>query len=425
MQPSSVDPLEQVREAALQHLSWMLLGVFTPAYLTLFVINLQDLLDEPLRLPIYALIPAVGVLIRPRTSRSLHRRGDLAVWSLGFVTMLTLVKTGVRQPWAPIAIVTLFALAVLFGGSRAFVQWALAVSIVGVAGVVLRTTGVVEPMHIGETTLFNDVGALVIGLSASVFVGLLVRSTLRIYREAHAEQHKAHDLLLAAEREAQSLQRQEVVATMARGMAHDLANLLQVVNASVELMRDSTDDNDRRELAAGASAIATRATRSLRALLTVGKGTSVAEDTTELCSMFERVESLLAPMMGARVQVTMHCRAVGHVPMSETVLEQVLLNLAFNARDAMPQGGTLSIEAHREDESGPMVVMTVKDTGHGIPADVMPRIFDPYVTTKAMGDGTGLGLAMVQRAVQDAGGTIAVDSIVGTGTTFTVQLPLS
>jgi len=427
MQKSPPDPLEQVREAALQHLSQMLLWVFVPAYAVLFAINMQDLLDEPLRLPVYLLIPVVGVLLRPSPTRSLRVRGEIAVWSLGVVTALTLLKTGMRQPWATIAIVTLFALAAVLGGGRSCVRWGVWMLIAGVAGIVLREAGLVEPMRISETVLYNDIGALVIGFSACVFVGMLVRSIVRIYREAHAAQQEDHRLLLEAERKAQTLQRQEIVATMARGMAHDLANLLQVVNASVELMRDSTDDADRRELASSASQVATRASRSLRALLTVGRTTPGSEGTADIAAMFSRLETLLAPLVGARISVQLMCDVTGRVTMDEAALEQILLNLAFNARDAMTNGGSLAVHAvpTRSEVGRPMVEIRVQDTGHGIPPDLVTRIFDPYVTTKTVDDGTGLGLAIVQRAVEDAGGRVGVTSQVGVGTTFTVQLPVA
>ena len=118
--------------------------------------------------------------------------------------------------------------------------------------------------------------------------------------------------------------------------------------------------------------------------------------------------------------------------MAQEQLEQVLLNLAFNARDAMPTGGTLTLLAELENDplyvapaARPWLRVTVSDTGRGIPEELLPRIFDPYVTTKAQAEGTGLGLAIVSRTIDDAGGIIDVQSRADVGTTFVLRVPLA
>ena len=110
------------------------------------------------------------------------------------------------------------------------------------------------------------------------------------------------------------------------------------------------------------------------------------------------------------------------VVMSESRLQQVLLNLALNGADAMKGSGKLHLSAHTDDGRA---VVTIRDEGHGIPKTDLPRIFDPFYTTKEPGSGTGLGLSIVERIVQDHGGAIHVKSEVGVGTCFTVYLPLA
>ena len=126
-----------------------------------------------------------------------------------------------------------------------------------------------------------------------------------------------------------------------------------------------------------------------------------------------------------RIQVRKELAATGPVVQGiEYKLQQVFLNLFLNARDAMPRGGWLSI-ATRLSESGDTATVEIGDTGSGIPPDQLSRIYDPFFTTKEIGKGTGLGLSITYGIVQEHGGTITCDSIVGQGTRFTLTLPLA
>jgi CheY-like chemotaxis protein len=153
----------------------------------------------------------------------------------------------------------------------------------------------------------------------------------------------------------------------------------------------------------------------------------------DLRGVVEGAGSMLARMIGEDVALRIRvCEEPCMVEVDQGQLEQVLLNLAANARDAMPDGGTLAIEVSLSKGTpeytgragrGPSVVMAVTDTGHGMNEDVQARIFEPFFTTKPAGSGTGLGLAMVYGAVEQNGGSIDVVSKTGRGSTFRIQLP--
>jgi two-component system cell cycle sensor histidine kinase/response regulator CckA len=155
-----------------------------------------------------------------------------------------------------------------------------------------------------------------------------------------------------------------------------------------------------------------------------------------LCDVVAETERLLRRVIGEDVELaTLSERNVGNIRADPSQLTQLLLNLAVNARDAMPTGGKLTVEVrnadlddayartHPEARPGPHVMLAVSDTGHGIPPDVLPHIWDPFFTTKGPGKGTGLGLAVVHGVVKQAGGHVATDSEVGRGTTFRVYFP--
>jgi two-component system cell cycle sensor histidine kinase/response regulator CckA len=149
-----------------------------------------------------------------------------------------------------------------------------------------------------------------------------------------------------------------------------------------------------------------------------------------------RMETLLRRVIGEQIVLTTRPHGdLGHTSADPGQIEQVILNLAVNARDAMPNGGELSIETGNADltsaftsghvgaQTGPHVMLRVSDTGLGIDDDVLKQVFDPFFTTKAKGKGTGLGLATVYGIVKQSGGSIWVDSVLGKGATFTIYLP--
>ena len=216
-------------------------------------------------------------------------------------------------------------------------------------------------------------------------------------------------------------QRLEAVGQLAGGVAHDFNNLLTVIGGNIELALAEVDDpvvkGDLQEVLRSAE----RATELVRQLLEFARADVVEARVVELNEAVVRVGRMLGRLLPENIEIR-----VDLAPEQPSILadpgqlEQVLLNLAVNARDAMPQGGVISIRTHARAD---VVTLEVSDTGTGMDEQTRERIFNPFFTTKAPGEGTGLGLATVHGIVSGAGGEIDVESKLGEGTTFTVTFP--
>ncbi|MBX7120170.1 MAG: PAS domain S-box protein [Gemmatimonadaceae bacterium] len=238
--------------------------------------------------------------------------------------------------------------------------------------------------------------------------------------------------------EAQLLQAQkmEAVGRLAGGVAHDFNNLLTVILGNADTLLHAVEGEHERRDAQEIRLAAQRAADLTRQLLTFARKQPIAPELVDLGEVIPRTQRMLARLLGERIALDTHLAAdVPHVLIDAGQLEQVLVNLAVNARDAMPEGGRLTIEARAvvHGEAGPTdgsapapgryAMIAITDTGVGIPTEALPRIFEPFFTTKEVGHGTGLGLAICYGIVREAGGHIAVESTVGAGTTVRVLLP--
>jgi two-component system cell cycle sensor histidine kinase/response regulator CckA len=222
-----------------------------------------------------------------------------------------------------------------------------------------------------------------------------------------------------------SAQQLETVGQLATGAAHDFNNLLTVIIGHAELALTANRGQAQLDLAAILRA-AEQATGLARQLLTLSSGAAAEVESSDLNAVAAETARLLRRLVNAAIEIT---DDLSEEPLPVLVdrsqLEQLLLNLAVNARDAMPEGGRLTIRTGLgggEDDRHARLV--VEDTGVGITAAALPQIFEPFYTTKDPGKGTGLGLVTVQRIVRSGEGTIDVRSQPGIGTTFTVTLPL-
>jgi two-component system cell cycle sensor histidine kinase/response regulator CckA len=221
-------------------------------------------------------------------------------------------------------------------------------------------------------------------------------------------------------------ERLESVGQLAGGIAHDFNNLLAVianyaafVGEKVEAGSQAAEDVEQ------ILAACRRAGELTRRLLLFSRRRSGNPEVVDLAHTIGETERLLRRTLGEQIELRTHIAGpLSRVEADRGQLEQVLVNLAINARDAMPGGGELVIAAENETVAGePMVRLTVRDTGSGMEQEVLDRAFEPFFTTKEVGEGTGLGLATVYGIVRGAGGQVELSSAAGAGTTVTVHLP--
>ncbi|MGD9797818.1 MAG: ATP-binding protein [Acidimicrobiia bacterium] len=227
----------------------------------------------------------------------------------------------------------------------------------------------------------------------------------------------------------QQAQRMEAMGRLAGGVAHDFNNLLMVIGgyAGLLLGRVADDPEHVKEVEAIARA-AERASAITGQLLTISRHQVVAPEVVDVDEMLDEMGSVLRLAAGSTVDVSIDLPADPSRPRAILIdpaqLEQVLLNLVINARDAMPDGGSVVVAADgRDDGDRRWVVLTVSDTGEGMDPRQVEHCFDPFFTTKPKTKGTGLGLSTAYGVVTQAGGTIRVESRKREGTTFTVELP--
>jgi signal transduction histidine kinase/CheY-like chemotaxis protein len=238
--------------------------------------------------------------------------------------------------------------------------------------------------------------------------------------EALAE---AEGLLATREAELRQLHRIEAIGQLAGGVAHDFNNHLTVVLANLELASTEIPSSSPAHADIQEAARATRNAAELtQQLLAFGRKQILKPETIDVRAAVRELAPMIGRLVGANVRVaTELAPAPCFASADASQLAQVLLNLATNARDAMgTTGGTLTIAVGAEEDH---VVLRVRDTGAGMDAATAARIFEPFFTTKGVGMGNGLGLATVHGIVAQSGGTVAVESAPGRGTTFTIRLP--
>jgi PAS domain S-box-containing protein len=223
-------------------------------------------------------------------------------------------------------------------------------------------------------------------------------------------------------RQAQKL---EAVGQLAGGVAHDFNNLLTAINGYTELVLSELpkDDPHRSDLVEVHKA-GGRAAALTRQLLAFSRKQVLQPEAVEINALIMQTSTMLRRIIGEDVQLQLALGPAASVFADPGQIEQILLNLCVNARDAMPGGGRITIQTTRVSaKGGARVRIRISDTGTGIAHDVLPHIFEPFFTTKDRDRGTGLGLATVYGVVQQSGGTIDVKTEVGQGTTFELEFP--
>ncbi len=232
-------------------------------------------------------------------------------------------------------------------------------------------------------------------------------------------------------------QKMEAVGRLAGGVAHDFNNLLTIINGYSELQMQVTEPGTPvNDYADQIRAAGTRAASLTRQLLAFSRQQVLQPQIVNLNIVLANMEKMLLRLIGEHIQIsTIMAPALGSVKVDPGQIEQVVMNLVLNARDAMPMGGKLTLETanlelsekyvrdHRGVSPGQYVQLIVSDTGEGMDSDTLSRIFEPFFTTKEQGKGTGLGLATVYGIVRQSGGHVWAYSELERGTTFKIYLP--
>jgi signal transduction histidine kinase/CheY-like chemotaxis protein len=266
-------------------------------------------------------------------------------------------------------------------------------------------------------------------LAIESFIATVVLSAL-LLSAALADRRRAELARAALQAQVAEAQKLELVARLAGSVAHDFNNDLTIMMSWTDYLEDRAAGNEEvKRAVTQISRAAHRASSITNQLLSFGRTPPGPKQTVNVADLTSGWTTLLRPLFHGPRGIDVSAESdVGYVRADPHQLEQVLLNLAINARDAMPAGGLLRIEATRSDSAGkaaaqPMVCISVADDGDGMGQPVLDQIFEPFFTTKVDGRGTGLGLPSVQRIVDQLGGRIEVESTPGEGTTFRIYLP--
>lgn len=254
------------------------------------------------------------------------------------------------------------------------------------------------------------------------------RSILLIDTDA-TERKRLEDQFLRA-------QRMESLGTLAGGIAHDLNNLLAPITMGVDLLKNMGPDESGDQVLATIEQSARRGADLVKQVLSFARGVEGARVSVHVGHLIRELEAIVVNTFPKNIRLEARVASdLWLVPGDPTQLQQVLLNLCVNARDAMPAGGAITVRAsnleidrqyavmNRSVTPGRYVIIAIVDTGSGIAPEVIERIFEPFFTTKAVGQGTGLGLSTAQGIVRSHGGFMDVKSAPGRGSTFTIYLP--
>jgi signal transduction histidine kinase len=303
----------------------------------------------------------------------------------------------------------------------------------------LRSAGHQQPIIIvtgyGDETIVIDslrAGVRDFVIKSSEYLQYLPLSVERVLEQVRLERRLAE-----ADRQLRQAQKMEAIGKLAGGIAHEFNNLLQAIQGYTRFAMDGLHrDERRRKDLEQVLAASDRAATLTRRLLGFSRRELLQMADIDPTLLVRQLMEMVRPLLGEHISVHLHLADnVGLLHADAGLIQQMLMNLCVNARDAMPSGGTLTIktedanvstnccEFHPDLMPGRYLVLTVADTGCGMPPEIKNHLFEPFFTTKDIGQGTGLGLAMVYGTVQQHQGSIHVDSESGAGTTFKIYLP--
>ena len=322
-------------------------------------------------------------------------------------------------------------------GSRVIIDMPVAEGETSLGAVFLRTTA--DPLG---AILARHAGLALLIAMTSLMMGLL-GSAQDALRRANAELgDRARDLAAAnrelqvhmAERERaeealRQSQKMEAIGQLTGGIAHDFNNILMVASSGLDLLETTIDPARRQKLREGVRQAVDRGASLTRQLLAVARRTALQPQPIDIASQIDGMRLLLDRSLREDISVELSLpKDLWPVEADPTQLEVALLNVAVNARDAMPNGGAITISARNvpglaeETLKGDFVCLSVTDQGAGMSNEVLTRIFEPFFTTKGVGKGTGLGLSQVYGFARASGGDVRVQSVPGQGTTVSIYL---
>jgi signal transduction histidine kinase len=266
--------------------------------------------------------------------------------------------------------------------------------------------------------------------------------TLQMQRTRELAESNAKLLAEMAQRERaegqlRQAQKMEAVGQLTAGVAHDFNNLLTVIAGNLELIQARATEVRLRDQVETIQRAIHRGVRLTDQLLAFSRQRALRPRAVAINALLRETEPLLRRAVGDEIRVTLALgEAVGSCLIDPAELQASMLNLAINAKDAMPQGGSLTIGTSETglddvpdgaaaglDPAERYVMVAVTDTGHGMPSEIRERAFDPFFTTKEVGKGTGLGLSQVYGFIRQSGGHVTIESAVGAGTTVRLYVP--
>jgi signal transduction histidine kinase/CheY-like chemotaxis protein len=309
-----------------------------------------------------------------------------------------------------------------------------------IGAVYIRTTREAASASVGRHG-----GVALLAIMAALAAAIYAASQRALHRANAETEARAADLARAnaeltdqiarrekAEEALHQTQKMEAIGQLTGGIAHDFNNLLQGVSGSLDLIRRRPEQTERvRRWAERGFEAAERGAKLTAQLLAFSRSQKLELRPTEPAQVVNGMRDLLETTVGTNIELQLDLRSAGELVLADpTQLELAILNMAINARDAMPNGGRLTVSTELLDladdpelADGAYVGVAVQDTGVGMPADVRARAFDPFFTTKGTGRGTGLGLAQVYGIAKQAGGSALIESEPGLGTTIRLLLP--
>jgi signal transduction histidine kinase/ActR/RegA family two-component response regulator len=429
---------------------WIVAGVSTFA-LSMAYVRLPGLLQvNPLFwLLIAMLVPLVGAALLRGWPFDV-RAGILLAYLAVFTICISLVL-GSTPNWAFI-ITLLVCAASLFYGTRAGFATVVGMAVAHVLVAWGWVVGILPAFMPGPQSTFQYldytapavwVRLLVTAAGLQAALVLLMRFVLRNLNEALKDSNRALQQLaveqehraraeearLRAEVAVRETQKFDALGRMASGVAHDFNNILCVMKCWSSLLAEDTQEPQVREAMGEIRRATESAEQMTQHLLAFSRSDPAKREVIELAALLKLEAKTLSRLL-PNVEVTANSERPVHVRLGRGQMQEIILNLAVNARDAMPRGGRFSLELAAEQHAGSNGLpagryarLDVTDTGEGMPPEVVARIFEPFYTTKQNGRGTGLGLAIVYGMVSGAGGRVTVESAPGRGTRFSLFLP--